>query len=245
MAKLFFCVLSVLFLMFVFSSSADASVLTIKADGRLEWKVLSAQTENELSIPESSSLVLTKLASSEPTNGQDVSLIRNGDQISLVVDSEQGKHELNVTGWKDTLVEVEETPMVTKLAIGIDGDGFSLSQSGIAAKTIFPISVDPGSKKISVETPSGKRFLSILPKDAYLGLVRAKILNRLSGSQGLELTEAGGGDLYYKIHGERVLNLFNIYELPVEVSADVSASTGEVLYIDQPKWLGVLGYFLS
>jgi hypothetical protein len=54
-----------------------------------------------------------------------------------------------------------------------------------------------------------------------------------------------GNKLAYEIAGDRIVNLFNIYKYAVPVKVQVSASTGEIISIDQPTWLKVVSFLFA
>src|SRR4030067_966830 len=52
-------------------------------------------------------------------------------------------------------------------------------------------------------------------------------------------------DVSYLIAGDRVINLFNLIKINIPVTTKISASTGEILSVEQPMWLKVLGFMFS
>ena len=75
-------------------------------------------------------------------------------------------------------------------------------------------------------------------------VLRSKKINRIGVDNKLNIIE-NDRELSYEVGGERVINLFNIVEYSVPVTVQVSASTGEILLVDQPTWLKVLGFLLD
>ena len=229
-------------LFFVAASSVEASLLVIDKDGTVTWKVL-AEESNSIEIPKSSGLSVREVVNTKPSEDAQVILKKDGEKISLVVLGESGNKELDVSGWKDDLVEIEERPEIQTVKIGIDDGKFSLEQKGIVALTDFPINIDAKTAKISVLTESGDRFVSILPYQATEGVLRSRLVTNLSGDK-IYLIEQER-ELAYAIDAVKEINFFNIYKYPFPIKTYVSASTGEIISVDQPAWLRVLGFLFS
>ena len=217
----------------------------INEKGEVIWKVLSSTDSISLSIPERAQLeVIDVAASSETTGDAKISLGKENGSISLSINSSDGNRSLDVTNWQDDLIEVEERGETKKLAIRIVDGEFNIEQKGISVTTSYPININPEKNEISVQTPSGVRFLSVLPIEAAESALRAKVITRFTDKKA-RLEEGNTGELVYVLSGEKVLNLFNIMDYPVEVEASVSVLTGEIVHVDQPPWLVVLSYLLG
>lgn len=217
----------------------------INENGEVIWKVLSSTDSISLSIPQREYLEVTDVAVSfEITSDARISLEKEDGNINLSIDSSEGSRNLDVTNWQDDLIEVEERGETKKLTIRIVDGEFSIEQKGISVVTSFPINIDPKKNEISVQTPSGARFLSVLPVEAAESALRAKVMTRLTDEKAL-LVESDRGELVYVLSGEKILNFFNLLDYPVEVEASVSVLTGEIVHVEQPPWLIVLGFLFG
>jgi hypothetical protein len=214
--------------------------LVIDKNGVVVWNVLSEES-NILKPPELSYLSVKEIGDSQLGQNARVSLKKDGDKISLVVSSESGDKQLDVSDWKDDVVEIEERPEVQMLKIGVRQSKFTLEQGSFVAVTDFPVSVDSKTAKISVLTSSGDRYLSILPSQAAESVLRAKIVSNVSN---LEITE-DGQELQYLVSGNKVLNFFNVFEYSIPIKSHVSASTGEILGLEAPKWYRFVGFLFT
>ncbi len=155
-----------------------------------------------------------------------------------------GKIELNnanTTNSKEDLVEVEARANTNDLKIGSSQNKFTIEENNVIAVTDFPITIDAAKNTLSVTTKTGTRLLTILPYEATVSLTRAKLIDNLKGNQ-IDLSENPNGSLEYLINGNKNINLFNIATITANVNSTVSATTGEVLKIDEPQWLKLFGF---
>ena len=158
-----------------------------------------------------------------------------------------GKIELSNAGTintKEDLVEVEARGNSNDLKIAASGNEFNIGENGIVASTAFPITIDPVKNELSVTTSSGERVVTVLPYEAALVVKRGKFIDDINSNQ-ITLSEDSKGELQYLIKGERNINLFNLATIKADVSSNVSASTGEILKLDEPQWLRLFGFLFS
>jgi hypothetical protein len=236
-------ILGFLILTLVFPSQAHASLVVIDKKGEVIWKVLAS--ESALGVPKSSEIIVKSLAAGTPGVSSLVSLLREGDKVTLSVKEGQEEKSLDVTQLGGEIIEIEERPSARKVKIGVLGEKFLIEEEGTLALTDFPIKIDPQRAELSVVTSTGHRILPFLPKEALEVALRAKIISKERQGATIELTEGGQGELAYQIPGEKTINLLNLFKLNIPVSTSVSALTGEILFIDQPAWLRVLGFVFS
>ncbi len=234
--------LAIIFLASSFSF-AQASLLVIEKDGRVEWKVLSATDENNLSIPKPSSLAINSVADSGDNNESIILLAKDNDKLNLTYSSNDSKKELDVTGWKEDIVEIEERPEVQKVKISVQDGKFSLRQKGISAITEDQVTIDSKTAELSIKTESGNKFLSVLPYDAVQNVLKVKVISELDGNK-IDILEENG-NLAYKIAGNKVINFFNFYFYKIPVDSYVSASTGAILKIDSPTFYKYLNFWFT
>ncbi len=177
----------------------------------------------------------------------------NGEVISQVLGDSTleiksvSKNALTVNGkievQKDDMVEVVARENINDLKIGNNGNEFTIEENGIIANTIFPITIDPIKDELTVKTNSGLRLINILPFEATESLVKGKFIDSINGNT-ISLNENSDGLLQYSIKGTRNINLFNFAKISADVTCTVSASNGEILKIDEPQWLRLLGVIM-
>lgn len=233
-----------MFLSFLFFSVSDtrASLVTITKDGEVIVNVLSAEESIELEIPQKDYLAVKEIASESFSEDVSVSLGREGDKVSLNVSTANGEKSLDVTNYSDNLIEIEERPAVRTLSISVLGDRFAIKQKGLIAHTSYEINVDPKNAGLTLSTPSGLRYLSVLPREAADVMFRSKLIDRISGDRIMVLEEEVGEELAYVVEGVKVINIFNILDYELPVKAKVSASTGQIAGIIEPGWLKFVAF---
>lgn len=232
-----------LFWSILYPQDASASLLTIKEDGEVIWNVLSEEDSIGLEVPRHPFIEVRRVLEATDQKTSQVTLTKKNDKVSLIVTSGNQIRELDITQVSQDLVEIEERAETQKVTIGVIDDKFSLFHKGITAVTEFPVAVDSLTAQVSVETSTGKRFLSVFPYDAIEAVLRAKLINRIADKK-VEIIEKDW-KLQYRVEGEKVFNLFNVYQHQIPISYYISASTGEILSIDAPNWLKALGFLFS
>lgn len=227
--------------LFLSANLAYASLININKEGKVVINVLSAEESIGLEIPQSDFFEVRNIISETPDADAVITLAKTDGKSTLKVSSNSGDKSLDVTNYKDEVLVVEERPEVQKLTFFVSGDKFTLVQRGVYAETDYQINVDPTSAKLTLNAPSGLRYLSVLPRQATDAVLRANFINRIDEGKRLIIKEEGS-DLTYEVFGDKIFNIFNLFEYGVPVSAKVSASTGEILSIEGPTWLKVINF---
>ncbi|CAN5339086.1 hypothetical protein BH10PAT1_BH10PAT1_4620 [soil metagenome] len=214
------------FFLFLSSNQAFAALITINAKGQAISQVLGDSTIEVKKVADNIS----------PTPDSQISLASVDGTVKL--------NGVDVTNVKDTLVEIEARSNSSELKIGQSNGKFNIEENGVIADTSFPITVDPAKNELTVDTNSGSRLLSVLPYEATLSLTRAKLINKVVNNK-ITLNESSNGVLQYEINGTRDVNLFNVASIKANVNSIVSASTGEIIKVDEPQWLKFFGFLFS
>lgn len=235
MKKVVFLLVFLALFLFLVTPVKAESLMVIDNNGNVIWRVLSAQDSIALKAPERD-IDVTRVASSEIGDDSLILLEKKDEKFYL--------NDLDVTDFGDDLVEIEERGEVNRLVIGIDGSSFTIEQNGVVAATEFPITIDPKRNELALKTESGSVFLSVLPIEAAESALRSRFISRLADNK-VTLTERTFGILSYTIGGEKVLNVFNLFDYKIPVTAHVSASTGEILSIDGPEWFKIFSFLFS
>jgi hypothetical protein len=225
--------------MILFTTNVTASLLTVTPTGEVVWNVLSLEDFTVLT-PEKSELEVKQVAGS--TKGEsNIYLKQSGGKIVLNVGNES---EMDVTNWEKELIELTERGRTKKINISQKEGKFIIEQDNVIAETSLPISINPKENELSVVTDSGAVFLTVLPQEALETALRTKLVTKFSG-ENILIAEHDIGVPAYNINGEKELKVFNIFDLKIPVVAYISTTTGEVLRVDQPKWLSIVGYLFG
>lgn len=223
--KLFSCFFLATSYLLLASTSAKAAFVTVNTKGQITWQVLGDST-----------LEVKSIADNIAAPNNEISLDNSGGKIEL--------NNIDVSNLKGDLVEVVARGNSNDLKIGSSADKFTIEENGITAVTAFPITIDPIKNQLSVTTNSGSRLLSVLPYEATLSLTRGNFITKLNAN-GVSLTEDSIGQLQYQIAGQKNINIFNVAKVSIPVNSTVSASSGEILKIDEPAWLRVFGFLFT
>ncbi len=233
-------ILAVIFLFSINTSTVSAGLVNINKNGKLTWNVLADQDSLALEVQPKSQLEVKESAGGH-TNDSSLLLKKEEEKIVLNVG---GQRKLDVTHWSDSVIDLEESDDSKNIKISVVDGKFEIVQSNISAITTYPININPKENELSVVTGSGAVFLSVLPKEAADTALRSRYLTKIV-DRNFEMSDQDSGILVYKVRGEKDINLFNLVELKVPVITHVSTTTGEILLVDQPKWLSILGFMFA
>lgn len=221
-----------LLIFFASASPAHAALITVTKSGDMHWDVLGA-------------ISIKQIASSDVGNAVSELLLKNdGQDVSMNVDSNGSNKTVDLNNYDKEIVEIEKNTAPEKVTILASGNNFLIRQRGIDAKTSYPIKISKGNNDITLETSSGERYLTVLPHEAVLQIVRANIIKDINRDGEIQIVELPEGELAYKIDGEKQFSIFKFFNVPVKISAYVSALTGNVLEVDQPTWSRILNFLL-
>jgi len=232
----------VIVLFFGFSvKPANAALLNFTKNGELYWNVLGL--ENTVESAYNSALEVQKIANH----------LVSGEPIPVVLSNENGhvllsygkspEKPVDITGYDSEIVEIEGDNSARTVSIAATDNGFIIQQKGIIAETQYPITIDSPRNRLSLNTDTGNRLLSVLPFDAVNQIIRTNIISSVLEAK-ITLVEKEEGEVAYVVQGEKQIILLNIIALQVPVNVEVSALTGSVIKIDQPLWYSALDFLL-
>lgn len=217
----------------IFPKEVSAELVTIKNNGDM--------VVNVLSMEDGSSLEVKKIAN---TNGlpDSVTIKRENEKVEMSVMGSTGSEQMDVTNYKENLVEIEEVIKPKKTIVGVDEDRFFINQGSITATTLLPVTIQAEDKRIALETSTGLVYLGVMPQRAAEAITKTRIISKLNSDNALSLETDDSGNLNYVVHGKKVINILNVYDWEVDVVARVSALTGELVEIDTPDWLRSINF---
>ncbi len=227
--------------LFFWIGNVEASIITVKPSGEVVWKVLGETTEGILT--EKPTLTFEQILPTQGADVKEITLSRVNGDLNIEIDDKQSTLEGDLL--KEDIVEIEERPRVRKISIASSDGGFVINQPGASAITGYPVIIKTKEGSLMVKTQTGERNVYIMPLGAIQSLLRSKLIDRYDRNEKFILEEAREGQLTYKINGQRVINLFNIYQYEVPVAGVVSAITGEIISVEQPSWLKVFNFLFT
>ena len=238
----------VLFVTLLFLSlnvhSAEAAIITIDPDGSVVWNVLSLQDElqDEERVED---FAVRKIAEVNNAGNDLINVEQKDGTVKLSVGTGETARQISVEKKnEDSLIEIEERPTTQKLTIGKNSDQFTIKQGRTSVYTILPIQVDPRSARLSLRTSTGDNFLYVMPREAIIGVLRTRVVSAVRESENIELVE-DKERLVYKIPGEKIISILDIYNYSFNVDSYVSAQTGELLEVDAPTWYKIFGFLIT
>lgn len=114
----------------------------------------------------------------------------------------------------------------------------------MTATTDYPLTIDSKTAKLSATTPTGSRYIAILPFQAVESILRAKTITAISPTGNLQLVEENN-NLLYLVSGTKDITFFKFYTHSFPVEGKVSALDGSIISTNEPPWLKILEYFFS
>jgi len=117
----------------------------------------------------------------------------------------------------------------------------------VRTKTNFPLSINPTTNQLVVNTPAGQRAVAVLPDDAIQNLLNRGVLAAIEDGADAATASASledkNGELIYKVKGQKKLSLFGFIPLNVPATVDVSANTGEAVSQETSLLTDILSFF--
>ncbi|OGC76135.1 hypothetical protein A2619_02135 [candidate division WWE3 bacterium RIFOXYD1_FULL_39_9] len=177
----------------------------------------------------------------------------NGEQASeLKLKTEDGKLELKVKEGSPEFSKIEydpndekllistegqdgESDFAGKLSIKASGNTFRITRSGIGVESLFPMTVDPDTGQIFVNTPAGDVELKAMP-DTVVEKAQLSSVDTVN-------LEDVDGEVKYVLSGERSERLFGVFKMQIPMELTFDPSTGELLDTTQSIFIKVLDIF--
>lgn len=208
------------------------------------WNVLGLEDSALADAPEA--LLVTRTPNGEAFEKDAyLALERESNSVSLTVVSDGEQKKADISSYKEEIITLEAQKKPQEIHILNAGDKFRIVQNGVSVETQFPIYIDTKDRKVSVSTDTGRQYILVMPAEVVTSAVRANVITKLNDNSIMTLKQGGEGEVLYQLEGQKILSLFNLMELPVDVSALVSASTGKIEEVNQPVWLQLLGFLFQ
>lgn len=127
-----------------------------------------------------------------------------------------------------------------------ENEGSKLTVNGITANAHFPISFDPATNQLFVNTPNGPRPIRTLPDQAARIATEEGIIKKIDSIDMLEATQSGElNEPVIKVKGQKTGKLFGFIPVQADVQTDISQQDGTIIDTTEPFWLKLLSPFIK
>lgn len=225
------------------TKTTEAALVTINPDGEVVWNVLSLQ-DDLLANREVEDFSVRKVAEVNNAGNDLINVEQVDGKVKLSVGSGESVKQIDIEQTDDSLIEIEERPALQKLTIGKTDDKFTINQRNTTVDTQLPIQVNPKSARLSFRTSKGENFLYVYPEEAIMSVYRSKVATNIRQEENLELLELDKR-LVYKVPGEKVIPILNIYNYKFDVDTYISAQSGELIEVSAPTWYKIFGFLIT
>ncbi len=126
----------------------------------------------------------------------------------------------------------------TKFKISSDSGQTAVVDQRIGALSPFPLSANPQSNELTINTPTGSKVVTVLPQKAVNNLLASHVMNdvvseKAAGSLAsvpqLIKLNTKNGVLVYEVKGTKTNKLLGFIPIKTKVNASVSAENGQVV----------------
>lgn len=182
---------------------------------------------------------------------------RNGNTVVSVEDEDgkdMGEDELE----DGEEIEIESTES-GKIRIRTNLNKFFITHGLVEAQTTFPLSINTQTNELTVTTPAGTKVVTILPQQAVDNMLARNVIDRILSTlpdpsaspesideteleqEKIELAE-DNNELVYELEGESDERLLGLFSVKIHKKVHVSATTGDLVNVDQTLLSRILDF---
>lgn len=133
----------------------------------------------------------------------------------------------------------------SEITIKTEDGRLKVESEGEDAVSNFPLSVDQSTGQLQVTTPNGVRTIRILPKQAAQVAQTAGVQNLIQNMQLDQNSNQNSQDkMVFKVQGVKTGSLFGLIPISMPVESEIGAETGDIVNVNQPLILTLLGRFI-
>lgn len=136
--------------------------------------------------------------------------------------------------------EIKDGTLSAKIKIRSGANKTEIEQEGsnVQVQGGLPVSVDKTTKELTVTTPAGSKTVAVLPDTAVQNILGAGVVSQVAsdsatGKNAVKLTTDANGNLVYEINGVKFEKLLGLFNVGIDKTAQVSATSGQVGTISQ------------
>lgn len=176
---------------------------------------------------------------------------RRGSQLTI---KKEADGEDSFEYESEAIFEIDEHKSKTRIKISTgSGDYLYFTRGNSAARTDFPLSINPDTNELIVTTSAGTKVVAVLPDQAVANMLAANVLDDINDpsdddlpssevedvQDSLELDERDG-ELIYKVDGTSNQKILGLFKVKIRRQAIVSAETGELLDVERTFFQALL-----
>lgn len=207
------------------SVSAKNPFVLIDKEGSVFATVLSEQTS---AVSDSINDVKTRLVKEVERV-----LISSTSEISKITLKDNDSQSVVELSRGDVLAKIEQDDPKDNVQVVKTPQGVAIEQGSVLAHTTYEVEVDSETKSIMLNTPTGVRYLNLLPADSLTLLTKSKII---SDANRVDIVEDESGRLLYAVSGVKRFDMVKNFPLAADVLVFVSATEGGVEKVEMPFW---------
>lgn len=119
------------------------------------------------------------------------------------------------------------------IKIGTQSGETIITKNNFSTLTRFPLSINPDTRQLTVNTPAGSKVVAVLPDQAIQNMLTNNIFNKIATSSGSFKLETKGDELVYEVNGEKTYKILGLVPVVTSSTAFVSAQSGKVVAQNQ------------
>ena len=157
---------------------------------------------------------------------------------NVKIKTEDKKREVHEVG-EQPEIEIEPHQDANKIKIATSGaDRLQFSRNKVGAETKFPLSVNPETNELMVDTPKGTKVVTVLPDAAVQNILMNKVIDSVdntsseSGKTVVNLS-TDGDKTVYEMRGPKNKKVFGLFPVTIQKTVTVSTDTGAIVKEDK------------
>lgn len=151
-------------------------------------------------------------------------------------------------------LKFEENGVEKQVKVRVQNDRFVIEQEGFGttadttATVNFPLTIDTETNSIAVTTPLGVINVQQLPATAIENMLSSNVIDTIESTE-LDESETETNDsnkqVVYRIKGVKNTRFLGLIKVDAPILAEVSAITGEQVFVKQPWYLNAFGFLFA
>jgi hypothetical protein len=169
-------------------------------------------------------------------------LVASSSEFSKITLKDRDSESVVEVTRGDVLAKIEHDDSRDNVQVVKTPQGLAIEQGGVLAHTTYEVEVDSGTKSLMLNTPTGVRYLNLLPADSLSLLTKSKII---SDANRIDIVEDESGGLLYSVSGVKTFDVIKNIPIVADVKVFVSATEGGVEKIEMPFWAEFLNLVIQ